>query len=216
MDAFEDRSCVMCVSSVCDALYVPLGIQSYGTKGFDFSPDNEASINLGKDKRLYPVAVPSTYKQFGPRIIKTKCELAAQVAKKGYAVDLVQCDDDLAVTLSLERPAGLFSQLLSISVILIEFSVHDGMYVAIRGMERLLAVRAQVVDGETDVTQCCISLSARAWGATSWLMRMQKIPTRPSELVQVLRASGPRCLMVSRLCSNFEVVEPFEPFEPFV
>lgn len=89
------------------------------------------------------------------------------MAKKGYAVNLVQSDDNLAITLSLEGPSGLFSQLLPIFVVLIEFSVHDGMYVAIWGLERLLAVRAQVVDGETDVTQCCSSLSAKAWGATS-------------------------------------------------
>ena len=128
------------------------------------------------------------------------------MAEEGYAVNLVQRDDNLTVTLSLEGPASIFGKLLSSFVVLVEFPVHDCVDLAIRGMEGLLAVRAQVINSETDVTQCCNLLSAEA---TSWPTRVQKIPTRPSVLVHVLRASGPRCLIVSRLCSSFEVVEPF-------
>lgn len=128
------------------------------------------------------------------------------MAEEGYPVDLVQSDDNLTVTSPFERPSSIFGQLLPTFVILIEFSVHNSVDLAVWRVERLLAVRAQVVDCETNVTQCCDSLSAEA---LSWPARVRDIPTRPSVLVHVLRASGPRCLIVSRLCSNFEVVELF-------
>ena len=169
VDAFEDGSCVMCVSSVCDALYVPLGIQSQRTKGFDFGPDDETPIDLGEEQRLDPIAVTSAHEQFGSRIIQTQCKLAAQVAEEGYAVDLIQRGDNLTVTLPLERPSGVFGQLLPSFIVLIEFSVHDSVDMAIWGVERLLAVWAQIVDGETDVTQCCNKFSAEASVATCWL-----------------------------------------------
>jgi len=72
-------------------------------------------------------------------------------------------------------------------------------------VEMLLTVWTEVVDCETDVTQCCNGSSAEA--AVKWLTRTQGIPTRPSVLVHVLRASGPRCLIRSRLRSSFEVVK---------
>lgn len=75
------------------------------------------------------------------------------------AMELVECDDNLAIALALEYVPGVFLELLASGIGLVQLAVHNGVNVSIRRMKGLLAIGAQVVDSEADVTQCFIFVS---------------------------------------------------------
>ena len=67
----------------------------------------------------------------------------------------VQRDHNLTITSSLELVAGLRDQLLSDPLMIIKFSVDYGMHSILGVVERLRAVRAQIVDGQPVVAESC-------------------------------------------------------------
>ena len=74
-------------------------------------------------------------------------------------MELVECDDNLAIAFALECVPGVSLELHASGIGLVQLAIHDGVYVAIRRMKRLLVVGAQDIDGEADVDQCFISVS---------------------------------------------------------
>lgn len=79
--------------------------------------------------------------------------------EKRSAMELVKCDDNFAVALTLEDVLGGFLNLLASGISLVQLAVHHGVHVSIRRMKGLLAIGTQVIDGEADVAQCFIFVS---------------------------------------------------------
>lgn len=68
---------------------------------------------------------------------------------------LVEGDDNLAVAAALELVPSLLDQVLADGFVVVELAVYDGVNDAVGRVEGLGAVGAEVVDRQTDVTQCC-------------------------------------------------------------
>lgn len=63
----------------------------------------------------------------------------------------VQCNDNLTIAVAFEL---VFSgELVTIFLVTVEFTVDNGMNIILRVMERLIAIWAEVDDGESDVTK---------------------------------------------------------------
>ena len=86
---------------------------------------------LGIEQWLDTISISSGEECLGSRVVQTESELAAQVLEERSAMELVQCDDNFAIALTLEDIAGVFLELLASGIGLVQLAVHDGVNVSI-------------------------------------------------------------------------------------
>lgn len=134
-----------------DALHVPFRTPTERDKSFGLSSHEQVAIDLRPEQWLDPVPVASRKEKLFARIVKAESKFATQMLQEASAVLLVQSKDNLAVTSTLELRTGLFGKLLPDVVGTVKLAVHDRVDVAIGGVKWLLAIRAQIVNGEADV-----------------------------------------------------------------
>ena len=107
----------------------------------------------GPEKRLDAIAVSHGDEILCLLVEQHNRELSAEIVHKVQAMVHVERDDYLAVTVAAENIiCGVF-KLLAYAIVVVEFSVDDGVDLAIGRVEGLGSVGRKVIDGESYMTE---------------------------------------------------------------
>lgn len=108
---------------------------------------------------------------------------------------LIESDDEFGITVTSKDVIGFLFEIGTNGIVVIELAIDNSVQRIGLGMERLKAVRGEVIDSKTDVTEGYYRSGQYAWNARKGEMLRVGGPTRLSGLIHWPRESGPRCLI---------------------
>lgn len=117
----------MVPSCVEETFHVPFGLPAEWQKCFHLSSHKQTALLHSPEKRLDSISISRGDKQLSGLIEEDTGKLAPQVMDETESVQLIQCYYELRVRSTLEMVVGLFFDLFANVVVVVEFSVYDGM-----------------------------------------------------------------------------------------
>jgi len=151
---FEDGARASLKAAADNGCHCPFWLPTKGQECLHLCSYRDLSVDYSPKEWFDSISIASGYEDVAVGVVQAEREFTSEMREKCKTVALIEGKYELAVAGTSELVVQLGNHLETKAVIVIDLSVNDCMNSLLVIVKRLIARRAQVIDLQTNMTQC--------------------------------------------------------------